>query len=94
VCSCFECLRRGGLETLAPRLSQAQRDWWVWREQVRHARSDVLDAERLLAHRELQMLRAGRSNKRHYVKERQRKLREAERLVRRFKNRLDALEAN
>ncbi len=66
------------LSDVAPRLARARDEWEdMAREHRRQARvraTKRLQVERLVAHRELQLLRAGASGNRRYIAERQRKL--------------------
>lgn len=73
------------LRDIAPRLARA-RDALV--AQMRQERIDRhlhrkrdLELERLVAHRDLQLVRAMNTRNGRYIKERQRKLREAQRLL-------------
>ena len=68
------------LHDIAPRLARA-RDAWVtferWRDRERLRLADQrLDLERLVAHRDLQLIRAGHASRRRrrYLEERQAKL--------------------
>ena len=89
-CRCWPCRReRGTLHDLAPRLARARdsllADLRAARERRAAAQTDVLELERLVAHRELQLLRGGATHrrfkndraKRRYVAERQAKLTDA-----------------
>lgn len=73
-CRCFDCLRRGTVYDFAPRLARA-RDERARR--LRELTADRLRLERLVAHRELQLVRAGRGGRRSYLAERQKKLEDA-----------------
>lgn len=68
-----------------PRLGRARDDLLLRRDRFdreeRRRTNRLLRAERLLAHRELQLIRAGFRNERRYVALRQRKLDAARRLV-------------
>lgn len=88
------------LRSLAPRLCAAYDglvgEFKIASHQNRVARDELLSADRCLAHRELQLVRAGRSGSGTYALERHRKLDEiqgrradAERNARRARARLD-----
>lgn len=76
-CRCWTCRKRS-LALIAPRLTRAARqaaELAAWRREQQSALHRV---ERLIAHRELQLSRAGHSRSGRYIAERTRKLREAE----------------
>jgi hypothetical protein len=95
-CWCPKCRPEPRLAVFAPRLARA-RDALV--EQLRRERRErgrlralVTKAERLVAHRELQLVRAYATAKGSYIKERQRKLRAAQRERASYEQRLGQLE--
>jgi hypothetical protein len=76
------------LHDVAPRLALA-RDQWVEEQRVEAVRemrlvNARLRADRLLAHRELQALRAGTTKSRSYVRQRYRKLDQAKKIRKRL----------
>ena len=80
------------LRDVAPRLARA-RDELVWeraqaRRERRWLRSRVLDAERVLAHRDLQLIRACATGKRRQIRRRQRLLDEVRRELATYRERL------
>lgn len=87
-CACWAC-RQGTLAEIAPRLARARTQFVeerrVRRRELTRARTDLLRAERLLAHRELQFIRAGARRSRRYLDLRAAKLQDAERLVERLR---------
>lgn len=78
-CRCWECRRAAGIRAVAPRLAtawdQAQRLVSLRREQ----RGEVLHLEHLVAHRDLQLVRAFHVGDPRYIKRRQHKLDQATR---------------
>lgn len=74
-----------------PRLALARDQHIAWLAAESHAAArrahERYKAEKLLAHRELQFLRAGGGRSRKYVAERARKLAEARRIMERFDDR-------
>lgn len=98
-CACWDCRKNLPVRRMAPRLARA---YDLKREHHRERlliQDELLQAERLLAHRELQILRAGATRtgrfskgvrgKASYLSKRQNKLRDAERLVKRLRVRLE-----
>jgi hypothetical protein len=84
------------LHDIAPRLARA-RDSILWdrvraRRERGWLRDRVLDAERVLAHRELQLIRAGATGKRRDIRRRQRLLDEVRREVEYYRARLAEME--
>lgn len=92
-CSCWECRKAGGLAVLAPRLRRAhalQRE----RDRLRRqAQDEELQLERLVAHRELQLVRAASTGRRRYIDKRQAKLQSAQAALRATRNRVKDLAA-
>lgn len=76
------------LATIAPRLAKAQRERMREIEaehaQEQHRQAMLLRAQRLVAHRELQLVRAGWTHSPRYIAERQRKLEAARTELRRW----------
>jgi hypothetical protein len=87
-CTCWRCRRTQGLPAIAPRLTAAYfASIRVARERA-ILRGRLLDAERLLAHRELQLTRSESNRRarrarrdRRYMRYRQHKLERAKRAV-------------
>lgn len=79
------------LESIAPRLALArdQHNAYVAeRDRLYHVKvAKTLQAERLVAHRELQLQRAFKTRDASYIKLRQRKLRAAQRVLERVSSR-------
>lgn len=85
------------LSDVAPRLARA-RDQLVERRRLERkertlARNAVYNVERLIAHRELQLVRAQRTGNARYIGERHRKLVAAKRALPRVQARLAAAES-
>lgn len=92
-CRCWECRKRS-LATVAPRLVAAFRAHRELAPARQAAAREVLHKERLVAHRDLQLARAGNLRKpgaRRYLRERQRKLEQAHRELGAAKRRLEEL---
>lgn len=94
-CTCWRCRREAGLAVLAPRLTAAYRDSIRVARQRAICRARLLEAERLLAHRELQLTRS-ESNRRarrdgRYMRYRQQKLERARRAVAAARMQMEAL---
>jgi hypothetical protein len=89
VTGCFDdLLACRSLAEIAPRLARA-RDQLVAERRLDgrrrlHVRRLLLDAERLVAHRELQLIRAGRTRDPGYIARRQRKLEAARKALKRL----------
>lgn len=84
-CRCWECRKRGGLRTVAPRLTAAYFDTIRVARERAILRAKLLEAERLVAHRELQLTRSESNRRarrdRGYMRQRQHKLERAKRAV-------------
>lgn len=76
------------LAVIAPRLAKAHRERTreieAERAQEQHRRTMLLRAQRLVAHRELQLVRAGWTHSPRYIAERERKLEAARAEMRRW----------
>jgi hypothetical protein len=105
-CRCWKCRRKLPIRLLAPRLAAAyDLQLEVEREKRRQrfaryqaATSRLLRERRVLEHRQLQLLRAGATlrlgaSQKAYVKERDKKLAQARRRVRRAEEQVEALRA-
>lgn len=90
-CGCWECRKARGIPSVAPLLTRLWREREALAPQRRELRYRVRRLEALVAHRELQLIRAGRSRNGKYVKQRERKLEDARRWLETAKTRLEAL---
>jgi hypothetical protein len=85
-CRCFACLLESGtLAEIAPQIARARDAEVLRRRQAGRrrlaARREQLKYERLVAHRELQLIRAGRGSSPGYIAQRQRKVEHARKLL-------------
>ena len=94
-CTCWECRKAGGPTAVAPLIARAYQLERAMRPLVVKARRDLLQAERLLAHRELQLVRAGSTRKAtrdgRYMNGRVKKLQDARIFVARAREKYEAL---
>lgn len=77
------------LADIAPRLALA-RDQWVAEQaererRIRYVQNELFRAERCLAHRELQLIRAAAIGNAKYLRHRQRKLEDIQRKIKQLK---------
>lgn len=87
----WEQRKAGGLRLVAPRLYRALCAYRADQAARSEQRGAVLQLERLVAHRELQLVRAGTTRNPRYVHEQQRKLDQARKHLARAQRRLEAI---
>lgn len=78
-CSCWRCRKARGPAALAPTLGAAVREEQRLRVARREQRRRIGQLERLVAHRELQLVRAQGIGRGRYIATRERKLTDARR---------------
>lgn len=94
-CRCWKCRKAGGLATLAPFMAAAYRAELRLRPLRRKKQAEIHRLEKLLAHRDLQLIRSGNLRggraKSAYLAERQAKLRSTEKRLERARASLEGL---
>jgi hypothetical protein len=90
-CGCWSCRKRRGPRAVAPLLARAWDQDRVLDAERAHLAGELLKLNRLVAHRELQAMRAGRLGKRRYIGKRAWKLERARRDRDRVRARLEAI---
>lgn len=92
-CRCWQCLRTRGIRAVAPRLARAFDQHRALAPARHQARERLLKAERLVSHRELQLLRADTTGNPRYAEHRARKLDLARAELARWRERATELSA-